>query len=72
MFVCVCNAIRENEIKQAVASGVGTVSDVYRHFGHRIQCGKCVSTIAVMVRSLQPGGIGADPDDPITYAEAAD
>lgn len=43
MVVCVCNAIREKEIREAARSGAQTPSSAYAKLGRRARCGQCVS-----------------------------
>ena len=43
MIVCVCNAIREDEVRQAAKAGAGCPSSAYRSLGCRAKCGQCFS-----------------------------
>ena len=42
MYVCVCNAIRENELRHAARGVEGDVDAVYETLGCQVQCGMCV------------------------------
>ncbi len=42
MVVCVCNAIREKDLKEAVRDGADTPCSAYARFGRRPKCGQCV------------------------------
>jgi bacterioferritin-associated ferredoxin len=42
MFVCICNAVNEKSIQQAVSEGAQNVRDVRRSLNVGSQCGKCV------------------------------
>jgi len=42
MIVCVCNAIREAEVREAVRSGADSPRDAYASVGRRIRCGQCL------------------------------
>lgn len=42
MVVCVCNAIREKDLKNAVREGANTPCSAYARFGRRPKCGQCV------------------------------
>ena len=44
MVVCVCNAIRENQVRDAVRCGASTACQVYRSLGCRAKCGQCSVT----------------------------
>ena len=41
MIVCSCNAIREDEIRQAARQGVRGADSVYRLLGCDFECGCC-------------------------------
>lgn len=43
MVVCICNAIREKDIRAAVRDGAETPSRAYAMMGRRARCGQCVS-----------------------------
>lgn len=42
MYVCVCNAVTERQIEQAVADGAKSVKDLNRLLGVGSECGSCV------------------------------
>lgn len=50
MYVCICNALNERKVKEAIASCPGSVSRIYKHHGCAPQCGKCVPALRDMVR----------------------
>jgi bacterioferritin-associated ferredoxin len=41
MYVCVCNAIRENELRHAARNVEGDAEAVYAALGCEFQCGMC-------------------------------
>ena len=41
MYVCVCNAITEEQIRQAIADGANSLDDLREAIGLGEQCGKC-------------------------------
>lgn len=43
MVVCICNAIREKDIREAAKKGCQTPSTAYASLGRRARCGQCVS-----------------------------
>ncbi|MFT3967134.1 MAG: (2Fe-2S)-binding protein [Sphingobium sp.] len=43
MVVCICNVIREKEIREAVRRGISDVVDVYAHLGCEPNCCQCLS-----------------------------
>lgn len=42
MVVCVCNAIREREVRQAARDGATTACSAYRALGRQPKCGQCI------------------------------
>jgi bacterioferritin-associated ferredoxin len=43
MYVCVCNAVTERQVHQAVRQGAKTVKHLKEQLGVGAECGKCVS-----------------------------
>ena len=41
MYVCLCQAVKEAEVRQAVASGVNDVEQLAEHLGVGTGCGSC-------------------------------
>ncbi|HCB74950.1 MAG TPA: (2Fe-2S)-binding protein [Sphingomonas bacterium] len=42
MFVCVCNALREREVREAARGGAMSACQAYRALGCQAKCGQCV------------------------------
>ncbi|PTQ11688.1 (2Fe-2S)-binding protein [Sphingomonas oleivorans] len=42
MVVCVCNAIRENDVRAAARKGHDSPCSAYASLGRRARCGQCV------------------------------
>jgi bacterioferritin-associated ferredoxin len=58
LYICLCNAITDTDIAQAVEQGAARPCEVYTACGCRAQCGSCARKIVTMLRSLLP----AEPD----------
>ncbi|MEA3029714.1 MAG: bacterioferritin-associated ferredoxin [Sphingomonadales bacterium] len=43
MIVCVCNAIRESEVRAAARAGASCPGSVYKARGCKPRCGQCFS-----------------------------
>jgi bacterioferritin-associated ferredoxin len=43
MIVCVCNAIRECDVRQAAREGASCPASAYRRVGRTPRCGQCFS-----------------------------
>lgn len=41
MVVCICNAIKECDVRQAARNGAGCPNSAYRSLGRRAKCGQC-------------------------------
>ena len=42
MVVCICNAIRESEVRDAVRKGASCAHSAYQSLGRRPKCGQCL------------------------------
>jgi len=43
MVVCICNAIRESDVRAAVRSGAECPRSAYQALGRRPKCGQCLT-----------------------------
>ena len=50
MYVCVCNAITDKQIRKAAASGVRNVWDLQRQLGVATGCGSCMEAASDILR----------------------
>lgn len=49
MYVCICNALREDEVASVIADGVHDVEQVYERLGAEPQCRSCEGCIETMM-----------------------
>ncbi|MXO66573.1 (2Fe-2S)-binding protein [Altericroceibacterium endophyticum] len=42
MYICICNAIRESDLRRAARHCGGDADSVYAKLGKRPQCGQCL------------------------------
>lgn len=42
MIVCVCNAIKEREVRDAARKGARSPAGAYRSLGCQVKCGQCI------------------------------
>lgn len=42
MYVCICNALTDQQIAAASEKGARTVADAYRILGVEVNCGQCI------------------------------
>lgn len=53
MFVCVCNAVTERDVHEAIEAGASTVEEVAYCTGAGTRCGTCVSVVAAMLERAE-------------------
>ena len=61
MYICLCNALTECQVRRAVQDGAGRPREVHGATGCRAQCGTCARAILATIRdaaaaALAPGG----------------
>lgn len=61
MYVCICNAIRECELREAARKVPGDADAVYAALGKTPQCGQCLDDAAMILieerEQLQSGAL---------------
>lgn len=50
MYVCVCNAIRETELRRAARQAPGGAEEVYAALGAQPQCGCCLEDADLLLQ----------------------
>ncbi len=62
MIVCICNRLNDSACRDTAASGrCRTVGCMYRLHGHRIRCGKCLSTMTELLAAHAPDATAGAP-----------
>ncbi len=59
MYVCVCNAYRDTEIRAVAQAGVRCARKAYQELGNGPQCGRCLSFAQGLIDGIhedQPHG----------------
>lgn len=65
MYVCLCKGITDKQIREAVADGVGSFSELRSELGIASQCGKC----GVLARTVYNESLATLPfDEQLFYA----
>lgn len=54
MYVCVCEAVTDHEIRKAVENGASSVGEVMHCTRAGTRCGSCRTELAQMVESTAP------------------
>jgi bacterioferritin-associated ferredoxin len=52
MYVCVCNAISDRDVRACGEGDCSTVAMAYRSLGKPPKCGKCVPLMRRLVRQI--------------------
>lgn len=50
VIVCVCNALREKQVRAKARAGSGSVGRVYASLGCKPQCGQCLPFAREVIR----------------------
>ena len=50
MYVCICNALTEKQVDDAIQNGADSTGRVYEHHACSVRCGKCVREVADRIR----------------------
>ena len=61
MYICLCNALTEAKVKQAVRDGAHRPREVYAAAGCRAQCGGCTGTVLGIIRGDAAASPQASP-----------
>ena len=63
MYICLCNALTDGDLRPHTTGGACSVSMVYQACGCQPQCGKCVPFVRQMLRQaaeVEGKSAGAD------------
>ena len=64
MYVCICNAITDTQIRQAAESGVRSLWELQKALGVASNCGKCGEMAASIIRETTRK---KEPAEPVIY-----
>ncbi|MGD2117353.1 MAG: (2Fe-2S)-binding protein [Chromatiales bacterium] len=53
MYICVCNAVNEKQLQQAISLGNSSIRELRRHLGFESCCGKCTACMRDMLQTHQ-------------------
>lgn len=57
MYACICNAIRETDLKVAARCTAGDVEAVYAALGKRPSCGQCLEDAQLLIEEAREGDL---------------
>jgi bacterioferritin-associated ferredoxin len=55
MYVCICNAVTEREIRQCAELGASSLADLRKGLGVATSCGKCKAAAVEILREERSG-----------------
>jgi bacterioferritin-associated ferredoxin len=64
MYVCICNAITDKQIRQAAESGVTSLWELQKELGVASNCGKCGEMAVSIIRETRRS---QEPAEPVIY-----
>ncbi|EPJ55206.1 MAG: BFD/(2Fe-2S)-binding domain-containing protein [Osedax symbiont Rs2] len=51
MYICICNAVTDSQIKESVSHGAKSIRDLNKEFCIADQCGKCACAAKRVIKS---------------------
>jgi bacterioferritin-associated ferredoxin len=57
MYVCICNALTDQQIVTAIEQGARTVAEAYRTLGVEINCGHCTCMAQDLIDDVARPGL---------------
>lgn len=68
MYVCVCKAVTEKHIDEAVRKGLSTLRHLREELGVTSECGRCANCARDCLRAALVTPTAARPDDSLLQA----
>lgn len=59
MYVCLCNAYRESELRQAASGGITCAKKAYAALGNGPNCGRCLDFAQLIIDEVHRTGPGS-------------
>jgi len=72
MYVCVCLAVTDSQIRQAIEDGAHSLTDLRRIFGITLECGRCTDLARQLLKAGHEAAHGAPPVDTKKRAAGTD
>jgi bacterioferritin-associated ferredoxin len=61
MYICICNAITDKQVQEALDAGARNLWDLQTELGLASGCGSCKETAADMLRESRSAKRGSEP-----------
>jgi bacterioferritin-associated ferredoxin len=53
MYVCVCNAVNDRQVREALEEGWNSLSSLRQRLGYNSSCGRCTGCLRKMIETHQ-------------------
>lgn len=64
MYVCVCNAVNDRQVKKALDDGILSIRGLRMHLGFESCCGRCTDCMRDLIRKHQQSANNTIQGDP--------
>lgn len=64
MYICICNAVNDKTINEAIERGAASADEVFEMLGVAAKCGTCKSGIEGMIKAASDERSGVRTLDP--------
>lgn len=54
MYVCICSAVTDKQLQEAISQGTGNLRDLRRQLGVISSCGKCGRWVQEILQQSRP------------------
>ena len=54
MYVCICNAVTERQVRECASRGACSVAELDSNLGIGAGCGRCLECAEEILKSLEP------------------
>ncbi|MEO6366157.1 MAG: (2Fe-2S)-binding protein [Luteimonas sp.] len=58
MYICICNGVTQDDIRQAAAAGCRSLPELTMRTGCGATCGTCLESAAQVLREAQQDAVG--------------
>jgi bacterioferritin-associated ferredoxin len=55
MYICLCNAVTERQVRECARSGACSVDELASKLGVGAGCGRCIECAVDVLREVHPG-----------------
>lgn len=67
MYICICNAVSERQVRECAQKGVGSVEELTGLLGVGAGCGRCLECAAGIIKEVRDR-LTSEPPQSITAA----